>query len=268
MAPEWWVWHGEQAQGPMTPDELAECFARERLPSDTLVSAPHVAWTCAWSVEAWRMATAHRERLRRRDQGELVLAFPEPPPGEPWFHPVTPWKADLCDILSFGTYELACRYRQRWWATRRAQRLVPSVGALYAGAFDLELDVALAADRVGVPREFAYGTGSGAESFRFAIWLMFCPPFLTMLDFHGLGAVRRAIHRVNETVAPGVRGPRAGLPEVLAFLFGLFVWGLVACGFTLEVLDEVDRRANAPAVEATGEVHDAPSSGPSSEPSR
>lgn len=247
----------------MTPDALAEYLVREGLPSHTLVSAPHVAWTPAWSVEAWRIAAAHRERMRRRDQGELVLAFPEPPPGEPWFHPLTPWKADLCDILSFGTYELAWRYRQRRWAARRAQRLVPSVRALYAGAFDLELDVALATDRLRVSREFAYGPRNGADVVHFASWLLFCPPFLTMLDFHGLGAVRRAVHRVNETVAPGVRGPRPGLPEVLALLFGLFVWGMIACGLSLDLLDQTERRPrNPPAVESSGASEDAPSSEP------
>jgi hypothetical protein len=229
MPEQWFVAHQGRTRGPIAEHEVLELVRRGELPWDTWVWRGSVArWVRLGKCEA--LAPARRER-EAREEGVPLTVLP-PPPGEPWFYPVSAFTVAALDLLTLGAYGMIWRYQHRLWALRRAGLPTSPIGRVYRYDFSLPLELAEAAEQTGVrpllPRAHGPTTSSGCMGALGVCLYIFCAPVLLVLV-----AVRAAAddsrqqitaNRVNRVAAPGVATPLVGWAEV-AVMGGLsLVW--------------------------------------------
>ena len=73
-----------------------------------------------------------------------------PPPGEPWFYPVSAFTVAALNLATLGVYRMVWRHQHRLWALRRAGLPTSPVGRAYGYDFLLPRELAEAAEQTGV----------------------------------------------------------------------------------------------------------------------
>lgn len=231
MAEEWFIAHEGQKRGPLTLDALLDLFYRGDVRMSDLVWSPALdRWTRAADCDAVTRGFVERDARERRAGGAVPLTVLRPPPGEPWFYPVSPVLVGLMDVASWGLYTLVWGYRHRVWALRRAGLPTSPIGIVYRGEFPLALELARAAEAIGLRHDIAFRPETSGDVFLglvayFCLWPLY-PLFLAVADMD----LQRAANRVNRAVAPRSRAARPGWPELVVLLMGLSFWALLALG--------------------------------------
>lgn len=235
MSDEWYVQHAGQPFGPYTLAALARAIEAGQVDPYAYVSNPRLPWTRADQIEALRIARAEDARAEAVQAGWEFLSIPAPPAGEHWFHPIHPVYLLLLGLVSFGLYGFVWRYRQRQWALRRAGLPTKPIGLVFRGRFDLELDIALAADATRVRRTFFYGPDSDALTVVWGTLYICCWPGAAAISAVKGWDLYATAERVNRAVAPRARRPGLGFAELLVLLPGIAMWAVLI----LSVLDRI-----------------------------
>lgn len=223
MHAQWYVEQNGQARGPLGLHDLADLFYRGEVSAHAQVYVPDRGWTKASAVDALWRAFAEREQRWKGWAGPA----PAPPPGEPWFFPMSTPVVWLLDLASFGTYEAVWRYRHWQWLRDR-QGLPTSSHFAFGDDADLKLEIAHAADRLNVRRGFTFGPGKTADTF-YRVFLFFCCwPLFPLVSAAAISDLQNNANRVNQVVAPGVGSTPLRLAELAVAVPGLIVWGVIA----------------------------------------
>jgi hypothetical protein len=232
MSDEWYVLHEGQPHGPLTLAQLAQAIEAGQVSASAYLSNPRLPWTCAEQIEAVSIARAVHNRAQIVEDGGEFLWVPAPPQGGHWFHPIRPLYILLLGALSFGLYDFVWRYRQRQWARRRFGLATKPIGLVFRGAFDIRLDITLAAQATGVRRSFVYGPQSDGLA---ALWwtlYICCWPGAAVISAASAWEVYATAERVNRAVAPHARRPGLGFAELLVVVMAIPLWVIVFLGLT------------------------------------
>jgi GYF domain 2 len=237
MQAGWYVAQGGGARGPLTLDALVELFRRGEVPLTTQVWSPTEGrWLQPEESDELQLAISEEWARSRRAPGAVPLRVLPPPPGEPWFLPISPLAVGILGVATLGLYRLLWRYQHRVWALRRAGLPTSPIGLVYRYSFPLETELARAANQTGVPRGFdlLFSTGSTTEGFAEATGMsifLCCPPLMLplwvvgiFLNAQGDASVQETANRVNRVVAPGLPKPSVGWPEVAVLGVLSLIW--------------------------------------------
>lgn len=234
MPEQWFVAHRGRTRGPIADDEVRDLVRRGELPWD--------AWVWRGSAGRWvrlgeceALEPARQERQERED-GVPLTVLP-PPPGEPWFYPVSAFTVAALNLATLGAYRLVWRYQHRVWALRRAGLPTSPIGRVYRYDFCLFLELAEAAEQTGVrlllPRADWPGSSSGCAGVLAVGLFILCPPLYLALVAARIASndakQQLTANRVNRVAAPGAKPPLVGWAEV-AVMGGLSLawYGLLA----------------------------------------
>jgi GYF domain 2 len=242
MAYEWYVALFGRTHGPLTREALLNILERDGTAKTLLWSPSLGRWTRVRDCDEVSLALAEREEVASRPSGGVPLTVLPPPPGEPWFYPVSSVAVALLNLVTLGLYAFVWRYQHRTWALRRAGRPTSPVGAVFRGAFRLDLELARAARKTGVysPLGFDPRWTLREQGVLLALVLLVPPILAIMVIVVTISDAmqQETANRVNRAVAPRLRARLVGWPEIgtllavpvgfLGAFVGLVTWLLVS----------------------------------------
>ncbi|HET9315015.1 MAG TPA: DUF4339 domain-containing protein [Vicinamibacteria bacterium] len=229
MPEQWFVAHDGRTRGPIAEAEVVDLVRRGGLPWDAWVWRGSVArWVRLGECEA--LVPARQEREARED-GVPLTVLP-PPPGEPWFYPVSAFTVAALNLATLGIYRLVWRHQHRLWALRRAGLPTSPLGRVYGYDFFLPLELAEAAEQTGVrpllPLFQRPTVADGCSTNLGILLFVICTPLVLVL-IAGRAACDDArqqvtANRVNRVAAPRVATPLVGWAEVAVLGALSLVW--------------------------------------------
>jgi hypothetical protein len=169
--------------------------------------------------------------------GHQPWETPPPPPGQPWFHNVSPGRALLLDIASGGFYSLVWAYRHRTWLEGRTGH--PLSSAFWTFRYDkwLPAEVAAAAQRAGVRDRVNVTLAPISDVLLVFSAFCFCLlPVVLCIGVLRLRELQTAAEVVNQAVAPGAPRPPMDVGEWISAVVGLGIWGCMLLLFGLNLL--------------------------------
>ena len=222
MAYEWYMALWGRTHGPMTREALLNILEREGT-TKTLVWSPSLGyWRRVRDCDEVSLALAEREEAASRPAGGVPLTVLPPPPGEPWFYPVSSVAVALLNLVTLGLYAFVWRYQHRAWALRRAGLPTSPIGAVFRGEFRLDLELARAARETGVYCPLGFDPRSTVrEQGVFLAELLLGPILLVWLAVRVTVSdvtLQRTANRVNRAAAPRLPARLVGWPEIGTFL--------------------------------------------------
>jgi hypothetical protein len=223
MAYEWYVALWGRTHGPMTREALLNILEREDTSRALLWSPSLGRWKWLRECDDVTLALSERWDAASRARGSVALTVLPPPPGEPWFYPVSSVAVGVLDVVTLGLYTFVWRYQHRAWALRRAGLPTSPIGTVFRGEFHLDLELARAAAKVGVRRTFRWvdPRWTGREQGVLLALLVLAPPLLALAVVQVTISdviLQRTANRVNRAAAPRLPARLVGWPEIGSFL--------------------------------------------------
>jgi hypothetical protein len=223
-----------QRTGLDTAAVIALMRAGEITPASLVWREGYPNWVPVRQVPELAEALAPSPGFRGRHD---AWTTPPPPPGEPWFHNVSPGRALLLDIASGGLYALVWAYRHRSWLERRTGHAISSAFWMFRYDKWLPAEVAAAAQRAGVRDRVTVTMAPINDALLILSAFCFCLlPVVLGIGVFRLRELQTAAEVVNQAVAPGAPRPPMDVGDWLSVLVGLGIWGGLLLLFALNLL--------------------------------